>query len=109
VTTENTSLICDEAVASREIHVDPALPVFTGHFPNAPMIPAALLLEWMLESLPEGRREDAHWTVLHAKFTKAVEPNSTIRIHVTSKENEFSVSVTSPAGNHATAKFRRDR
>ena len=109
MTTEHASATGGETAVSREIYVDPALAVFKGHFPGMPMVPAALLVEWMLKSLPDGKSENARWTVLRAKFTKTVEPGSTIEIIYTKHDDEYAVEITSPAGSHATARFRRDK
>lgn len=94
---------------SREIHVPGNLPVFQGHFPGTPLVPAALLLEWMLQTLPGGNDPEAAWTVLQAKFSKPVGPETILTIRAELAPDVHSVSATSLTGIHATAKFKRDR
>ena len=101
-----TDVICSET--RREFRVDPGLPVFKGHFPGMPLVPAALLLEWMEKTLP-GDGPNARWTVLQAKFVKAVEPGAEIVLSVNTSGETYAVTITSAAGTHATAKFRRDK
>ena len=109
MTTEKNINIGDTPVVCGERHVDPTMPVFEGHFPGFPLVPAATLLEWMLESLPGGSDTDAAWTVVQAKFTKAVEPGMNIFFKVKRDREKFAVEVVSSEGSHAVAKFRRDR
>lgn len=100
----------DKIASQTQRYVHPDLPVFKGHFPGMPLVPAALLLEWMLESLPNGKDENTAWTVMQAKFTKAVQPGDTINIIASGDESCTSVRMIGKDGNvHATAKFRRDK
>lgn len=53
-------------------------PAFTGHFPNAPLLPGVVLLDEMLHSL---RTVDADgWVVSSAKFLHPVRPGETLTL-----------------------------
>jgi 3-hydroxymyristoyl/3-hydroxydecanoyl-(acyl carrier protein) dehydratase len=103
------SPVCGSVTIRRNINVDKGLPVFKGHFPGAPVVPAAMLLEWMLETLPGGNDADASWIVKQAKFVKTVEPGMNLSIAAIPVGDSFTVSVSSEAVTCATAKFRRAR
>ena len=51
-------------------------PAFTGHFPDAPLLPGVVLLDEMLHSL--GDVDAAGWVVSSAKFLHPVRPGETL-------------------------------
>jgi len=85
--------------------VDPGLPVFAGHFPGMPLVPAALELEWMLAAIP-GSDSDG-WVVKLAKFTLPLLPGDSAEIHISRKGAGYSASIRSAKGVHASAVFER--
>jgi 3-hydroxyacyl-[acyl-carrier-protein] dehydratase len=52
----------------------PALP---GHFPQAPMVPGALLLDEALHSIDPGA---THWRISNVKFHRTVQPREALRL-----------------------------
>jgi 3-hydroxymyristoyl/3-hydroxydecanoyl-(acyl carrier protein) dehydratase len=87
------------------IMVDPALPVLLGHFPGAPLVPGALQLEWMIQSLPDGKNPTTSWTVKSAKFLKPLLPGTSAHIRTSANANTFRCSIESVEGTHSSATF----
>ncbi len=83
--------------------VSPDLPVFAGHFPGMPLVPAALELEWMLAALPGGDADG--WTVRLGKFSLPLLPGDEAEIRVQEKNGAYGVTLASVRGIHASATF----
>jgi len=94
-----------EAQIVLPFRIDPALPVFAGHFPGMPLVPAALELEWMLAAIPGGEADG--WVVRHAKFTLPLLPGDAAEIHILRKGAGYSASIRSAKGVHAVAVFEK--
>ena len=61
--------------------VPPQHPAFSGHFPDAPLLPGVVLLDEMLQAVKiEGSEawHSAGWTIATAKFLHPVRPGETL-------------------------------
>jgi len=56
------------------------LPCFAGHFPGRPMLPGALLLDWVIDAL-EGSSASAVASVAQCKFLAPAEPGACLTLH----------------------------
>jgi len=92
-----------------KLHVDKDLPIFEGHFPDHPLVPAAMQLEWMLAALPDDEKAVTQWTVQSAKFLKPLAPGDDANIVVSRKDNAFRVEISNKDGLHAHATIRISR
>lgn len=59
--------------------LDQAWPVFAGHFPGAPVLPGAALLDWAMQALAE-REPGVAWQCAWAKFPRAAVPGDWLRL-----------------------------
>lgn len=63
------------------IKVDPAQPVFAGHFPGQPILPGVFLLQFMLQALQTKYGKPLHFSRLRrVKFLRPIVPGDEIRI-----------------------------
>ncbi len=58
------------ADGSWSVSIDPAWPGFSGHFPNDPVVPAGLLIDWGLHVIAEPA------ILVRARFTAPLRPGS---------------------------------
>jgi 3-hydroxymyristoyl/3-hydroxydecanoyl-(acyl carrier protein) dehydratase len=52
-------------------------PAFSGHFPDAPLLPGVVLLDEMLRAVEEAGRGGG-WSIATAKFLQPVRPGETL-------------------------------
>jgi 3-hydroxyacyl-[acyl-carrier-protein] dehydratase len=88
---------CKDDQLEAEKYIDPALPVFEGHYPGHPLMPGVLLCESIFQAGAaliteiQTRRNAAASTdenipvltrIENARFKQQIHPGDTIRIHV---------------------------
>lgn len=59
------------------LRIAPEHPALAGHFPNAPIVPGALLLDEALYSIDPTAR---FWRIASVKFHRIVQPGETLRL-----------------------------
>jgi 3-hydroxyacyl-[acyl-carrier-protein] dehydratase len=57
--------------------IAPDHPALAGHFPQAPIVPGALLLDEALHSIDPGA---ARWRISNVKFHRRVQPREALRL-----------------------------
>jgi len=64
------------------IHIAADHPAFAGHFPDAPVLPGALLLSMVIRSAAEatGLHAATRWQVDQVKFLGTVAPDSHLQL-----------------------------
>jgi len=87
----DTVLRADETSITAQTKVDPAWPIFQGHFPDLPIMPGVLLIETVAQAgalilglkkaIPEGAFAGLSG-VESAKFRRAVKPGDILDIEV---------------------------
>jgi len=88
-------------------YVQPGLRAFRGHFPAHPVIPGALLLNWVGEWIREAGGERRPLLELaQCKFSRIVEPGAVIRLEGRVSERATRFSVSSRDGTHCGGEFR---
>ena len=56
-------------------------PVFAGHFPDNPLLPGALLIDWAMTTFNQHvGRPAAHGTIRQAKFPSPARPDVPLRL-----------------------------
>ena len=87
--------------------VQPGLRVFRGHFPAHPVVPGALLLNWVGQWIREpGGEQRPLLELAQCKFSRIVEPEAVIRLEGRVGERATRFSVTSRDGTHCSGEFR---
>ena len=61
--------------------LDVSWPVFAGHFPGAPVLPGAVLIDWAVQTV--CRIDGQAWHCTQAKFPNAAAPGDTLRLRLT--------------------------
>ncbi len=61
--------------------LDASWPVFAGHFPGAPVLPGAVLIDWAVQTA--SRVDGQSWHCTLAKFPNAAAPGDTLRLRLT--------------------------
>ena len=59
--------------------LDAQWPVFAGHFPARPVLPGALLLDWVVDAIQQ-QQSCAITGVTQVKFQRAAEPGDQLRL-----------------------------
>jgi 3-hydroxyacyl-[acyl-carrier-protein] dehydratase len=80
--------------------LDPAWPVFAGHFPGAPVLPGAALLDWAMQA--QGEREPGvAWQCAWAKFPRAAVPGDRLRLtlNTTPRGRAFTIECVAHDGD----------
>lgn len=70
------------------------LPCFAGHFPAAPLVPGALLLDWALAEMTARWGVVADVNVKQCKFLQPVLPGDTLQLFVTVDDHRVDFSWT---------------
>ncbi len=77
----------DANTARALLFVPPELPCFRGHFPNRPILPGVLQLDWAVELAdalwPKQTRADHFAGLARLKFKAPVEPGAMLAIRLT--------------------------
>ena len=58
------------------LHISADHPAFEGHFPGTPQLPGVVLLDEMLNAVPQSGAQS--WTIAAAKFLQPVRPGETL-------------------------------
>ena len=78
-------------------------PSFAGHFPGAPLLPGAVLMDMALDEIARARRIDlTHWRLASAKFLQPVRPGALLRLEH-SAPNDTTIRFVVRAANDAVA------
>ena len=86
-------------------YLDPELEVFEGHFPTHPVLPGALLLDWVIDAIQQQLGRDVE-AVAQVKFLQAAEPGDRLQLSLQAdgKRVRFEVSATrAPAASRTVA------
>ncbi|QQQ79061.1 hypothetical protein IOD16_11890 [Saccharothrix sp. 6-C] len=86
------------------VRVDPADPVFAGHYPGFPILPGLFVLDHVLAALP-GHRVIA---LDRAKFLRPVFPGDTLTVstELTAEEDHVRCAAEVSTGAGAVAEFK---
>lgn len=92
------------ATGTTSVHVDPADPVFAGHYPGFPIMPGLFVLDHVRAALP-GLRVVA---LDRAKFLRPVFPGDelTIETSLTSEEDQVRCAAKVSTGAGPVAEFK---
>lgn len=87
--------------------VPPGLKAFRGHFPGQPVVPGALLLNWVGHWIKTQLGDNRPLLELNqSKFSKVVQPGEVIAFAGSTSESEIRFSLYSYKGTHASGIFR---
>jgi len=85
----------------------PGLKAFRGHFPGQPVVPGALLLNWVGYWIKTRLGDKRPLLELNqSKFSKVVQPGEVIAFAGSTSESEIRFSLCSYKGTHASGIFR---
>ncbi|GAB2963848.1 hypothetical protein [Saccharothrix stipae] len=86
------------------VYVDPADPVFAGHYPGFPIMPGLFVLDHVRAALP-GHRVVA---LDRAKFLRPVFPGDTLTVEtvLTTEEDQVRCAATVSTGAGPVAEFK---
>ncbi|MEU4442285.1 hypothetical protein AB0K14_05610 [Actinosynnema sp. NPDC050801] len=86
------------------VYVDPADPVFAGHYPGFPIMPGLFVLDHVRAALP-GHRVAA---LDRAKFLRPVFPGDTLTVEtvLTAEEDQVRCAATVSTGAGPVAEFK---
>ena len=73
--------------------LDAAWPVFAGHFPGAPVLPGAVLIDWAVQQLSSVTGQS--FDCAQAKFPRAAQPGDVLQLRVTPAAKGHAFIVTS--------------
>jgi 3-hydroxyacyl-[acyl-carrier-protein] dehydratase len=98
--------VVDESVCvSRTVHVDPADPVFAGHYPGFPILPGLFLVDYVHETVADGLRAVALDSV---RFLQPVFPGDELRIDatLTDRDDQLCCAATISSRSGVVAEVR---
>ena len=79
----------------RLFHVEQSFPFFAGHFPGAPLVPGAVILGWMMESVQLMQNDPVtHIRVIQLKLINPIFPDSLVKIEITQSDNHRNCKVS---------------
>ena len=67
--------------------------VFAGHFPGDPLVPGALLTEWLAELVEHTVKKDIT-SIARIKFIQPVRPGNSLTVTLQEKAGHYSVTAT---------------
>ncbi|MEG0921868.1 MAG: hypothetical protein RSD57_04055 [Comamonas sp.] len=84
--------------------LDAQWPVFAGHFPAHPVLPGALLLDWVIDSIQQQSGRNVVG-VAQTKFSRAAEPGDvlTLALRPDGTRVRFEVRATRATNEHTVA------
>ena len=82
-------------------HLDPALDVFVGHFPSHPVLPGALLLDWVVQRI-QHQWGSAVANVAQVKFSQAAVPGDRLLLTMQGADNRIRFEVTADHDQQAS-------
>lgn len=72
--------------------MDAAWPVFAGHFPGAPVLPGAALIDWAVQQLASATRQA--FDCAQAKFPRAAQPGDVLHLRITPSATGFAFVIS---------------
>jgi len=91
-----------------QLHVPPDLLYFDGHFPEAPILPGVVQLDWALALGRQYFDLPAHFRALQAlKFQRVVTPGATLTLELENdtQKNALAFRLHSANGQHASGRI----
>ena len=84
--------------------LDAQWPVFAGHFPSHPVLPGALLLDWVVSAITAQLRSPVE-SVSQVKFPQTAEPGDCLSVALRQDGTRvrFEVLATRAQGRHVVA------
>ncbi|MEM1231037.1 MAG: hypothetical protein AAGI15_10905 [Pseudomonadota bacterium] len=87
-----------------------ALPCFAGHFPDAPILPGIVQLQWAVELAealaPQRYGTAAFLGLARVKFKRPVQPPAELEFELRTAPGTITVRVHSAAGLHTEGRLR---
>ena len=72
--------------------MDAAWPVFAGHFPGAPVLPGAALIDWAVQQLASATSQA--FDCAQAKFPRAAQPGDALHLRITPSAAGFAFVIS---------------
>lgn len=102
-----TAAAVPEHAVSATVHVDPADPVFAGHYPGFPVLPGLYVVEHVHQAVLASLAGIRLAALEKAKFHKPVRPGDRLRIQATVTDDlHCAATVSSSAGVVAEVRLR---
>jgi 3-hydroxyacyl-[acyl-carrier-protein] dehydratase len=86
----------------KRLYIDPSLPILAGHFPQQPIVPAALQLCWLIDMLRETG-QNGHLRIHNAKFLIPLKPGTEAVVTIEVNGAQLNARIESPFGVHTRA------
>jgi acyl-coenzyme A synthetase/AMP-(fatty) acid ligase/3-hydroxymyristoyl/3-hydroxydecanoyl-(acyl carrier protein) dehydratase len=105
---EQTVLQRDDRNVTLQLHVPPDLLYFDGHFPEAPILPGVVQVDWALALGRQYFDLPAHFRGLQAlKFQRVVTPGATLTLELENdtQKNALAFRLHSANGQHASGRI----
>lgn len=74
-------------MATKQLKIPAEHPCYAAHFPDQPLVPGALLLHWLVDSLQESI-DDKPYAVPSCKFLAPVMPGSVCQLEFSGKDKD---------------------
>ena len=89
--------------------VDPGLKWFAGHFPDKPILPGVVQIDWAIAlAEPLGIQRDSFRGIPRIKFTSVIEPGAELRLDLEKTDQGLRFRYSSAAGSHSQGSLRFD-